>query len=223
MNFVISEKKCDKITIISICGGNKMDIETLKKNFEDHKFHTSFFETKEEAAAYLKEKIHGEQVGFGGSVTLQEMGLYDILKEDNDMAWHWRDDMPAAEARKKAMSSTVYILSANGVAETGELVNIDGTGNRVAASLFGPKRVFYIVGKNKIAPDLSGALKRAKNIACTRNAVRLGVATPCRASADDHCYNCSSPARICNATVILERPMNGMETEIVFINEELGY
>lgn len=200
-----------------------MDIETLKKNFEDHKFHTSFFETKEEAAAYLKEKIHGEQVGFGGSVTLQEMGLYDILKEDNDMAWHWRDDMPAAEARKKAMGSTVYILSANGVAETGELVNIDGTGNRVAASLFGPKRVFYIVGKNKIAPDFSGALKRAKNIACTRNAVRLGVATPCGARADDHCYNCSSPARICNATVILERPMNGMETEIVFINEELGY
>lgn len=200
-----------------------MDIQTLKKNFENHKFHTSFFETKEEAGAYLKEQIRGELVGFGGSVTLRDMGLDRILKENNEVVWHWLDDMPAAEARRKAMNASVYILSANGVSETGELVNIDGTGNRVAASLFGPKRVYYVVGKNKIAPDLHSAINRAKNVACTKNAVRLGVKTPCAAAGGERCYDCSSPARICNATVILERPMNGMETEIVFVNEELGY
>lgn len=200
-----------------------MDYQLLKKNFENHKFRTSCFETKEEAAAYLKETIHGERIGFGGSITIKEMGLDQILKEDNEVVWHWLSDMPAAEARRKAMNSTVYILSANGVSETGEIVNIDGTGNRVAASLFGPKRVFYVVGKNKIAPDLHSAINRAKNIACTKNAVRLGVKTPCAANGGDHCYDCNSPARICNATVILERPMNGTETEIVFVNEELGY
>ena len=121
------------------------------------------------------------------------------------------------------MDSTVYILSANGVSETGELVNIDGTGNRAAASLFGPERVFYVIGRNKIAPDLHSAIARAKNTACTKNARRLGVKTPCTASGELHCYDCNSPARICSATVILERPCNGMTVELVFINEDLGY
>ena len=123
-----------------------MDYGKLKKNFEDHRFLTSYFETREEAAAYLKEKIRGEKVGFGGSMTCQEMGLYELLKENNQVVWHWKDEMTAAEARRAAMDSTVYILSANGVSETGELVNIDGTGNRAAASLFGPERVFYVIG-----------------------------------------------------------------------------
>lgn len=200
-----------------------MDYQVLKKNFENHKFHTSYFETKEEAAAYLKESIHGELVGFGGSKTLKEMDLDWFLKEDNEVVWHWLKDMPAAKARKKARDSTVYVLSANGVSETGELVNIDATGNRVSTSIFGPKKVYYVVGKNKIAPDLHSAINRARNTACTRNAIRLGVKTPCAANSGDRCYNCSSPARICNATLILERPCNGMEVEIVFVNEELGY
>lgn len=200
-----------------------MNYQALKKNFEEHRFHTSYFAAKEEAAAYLKEKIHGEQVGFGGSMTLKAMGLDSILKEDNEVVWHWLDDMPAAEARRKAMNSTVYILSANGVSETGELVNIDGTGNRLSASLFGPKKVYYVIGKNKIAPDLPSAIRRARNIACTQNAMRFGVKTPCVANGGDRCYDCSSPMRICNATVILERPMVGMEIELLFVDEELGY
>lgn len=171
----------------------------------------------------LKEKIRGEKVGFGGSMTCQEMGLYELLKENNQVVWHWKDEMTAAEARRAAMDSTVYILSANGVSETGELVNIDGTGNRAAASLFGPERVFYVIGRNKIAPDLHSTIARAKNTACTKNARRLGVKTPCAASEELRCYDCNSPARICSATVILERPCNGMTVELVFINEDLGY
>ena len=174
-----------------------MDYGKLKKNFEDHRFLTSYFETREEAAAYLK--------------------------ENNQVVWHWKDEMTAAEARRAAMDSTVYILSANGVSETGELVNIDGTGNRAAASLFGPERVFYVIGRNKIAPDLHSTIARAKNTACTKNARRLGVKTPCAASEELRCYDCNSPARICSATVILERPCNGMTVELVFINEDLGY
>ena len=121
------------------------------------------------------------------------------------------------------MESTVYILSANGVAETGELVNIDGTGNRLAASLFGPKRVYYIIGKNKIAPDLASAVERARNTACTKNAMRFQIHTPCVADGGKKCYDCNSPERICNAFLILERPLNGMEVELLFVDEELGF
>ena len=198
-----------------------MDYQVLKKNFEDHRFKTAYFETKEEAAAYLKDQIHGVTVGFGGAITSEEMGLYELLGEDNTVYWHWKQ--PADEARRNAQSAEVYILSANGVSETGELVNIDGTGNRVATSIFGPKKVYYIVGKNKIAPDLPSAMKRAKDIAAAKNAVRLNRKTPCVANGGDRCYNCNSPERICGVTVIVERPSGGMEVEILFVNEELGY
>lgn len=80
-----------------------------------------------------------------------------------------------------------------------------------------------MIGRNKIAPDLHSAIARAKNTACTKNARRLGTKTPCTASRELRCYDCNSPARICSATVILERPCNGMTVELVFINEELGY
>ena len=86
-----------------------MDYGKLKKSFEDHRFLTSYFETKEEAASYLKDKIRGERVGFGGSMTCQEMGLYEVLKENNQVVWHWKDEMTAAEARRAAMDSTVDI------------------------------------------------------------------------------------------------------------------
>lgn len=198
-----------------------MDYQVLKKNFENHRFQTSYFETKEEAAAYLKEKIHDTTVGFGGSVTSTEMGIYEILGENNQVFWHWMK--PGRETLKQAQNVEVYILSANGVSETGELVNIDGTGNRVAASIFGPKKVYYIVGKNKIAPDLPSAMKRARDTAAAKNAVRLNRNTPCAANGGDQCYNCNSPERVCGVTVIVERPSGGMEVEILFVNEELGY
>lgn len=196
-----------------------MNIELLKKNFESHGFHTCFFQTKEEAASYLKENIHGKTVGFGGSMTAQELGLYELLGEENTVYWHWKE--PGRETLLKAQNAEVYILSANGVSESGELVNIDGSGNRVSASIFGPKKVCYVIGKNKIAPDLMSAIKRAKDTAASKNAVRLSRKTPCAAAGT--CHNCSSPDRICNVTVIVERPSVGMEVEILFVNEELGY
>ena len=198
-----------------------MNYELLKKNFEGHRFHTSYFPTKEEAAEYLTGKIHGELVGFGGSMTVKEMGLDECLSKDNEIVWHWLT--PGQEARLKARDASVYILSANGVSETGEIVNIDGTGNRLAASLFGPKRVFYVVGRNKIEPDLPAAMKRARNVAAAKNARRLQTKTPCAADGGKQCYECTSPERICCATVILERPCQGMEVEIIFIDEDLGF
>ena len=197
-----------------------MNCEVLKRNFESHEFKTSFFETKEEAAIYLKGKIREQKVAFGGSMTLKEMELDRVLSEENQVIWHWLD--PGEDTLWRAREAQSYITSANGVSETGELVNIDGNGNRVSQTLFGPKKVYFVVGSNKIEKNLNKALLRARNVAAPLNAKRLQAATPC-SSGKDGCCDCNSPKRLCRATVILERPVNGMEAEIVFVNEPLGY
>lgn len=182
-------------------------------------FAVSRFGTAAEAAEYLNRSIDNKTVGFGGSVTLQEMGLYETLGSHNQVVWHWQG---GPELRREAMTTQVYLTSVNGLAETGELINIDGSGNRVAGSLFGHEKVYLVVGRNKIAPTYEEALWRARNIAAPKNAQRLGAKTPCAAKGD-RCYDCASPGRICRALVVLWEPMTGMETEVVLVDEELGY
>ena len=116
------------------------------------------------------------------------MGLAERLRENNEVIWHW--DIPGRETLLQAREAKVYLASANGVSETGELVNIDGTGNRVSQTLYGPEKIYFIVGSNKIEPDLARAMERAKNVAAPKNARRLGSATPCAAKGD-RCYDCS--------------------------------
>ena len=194
-----------------------MDYGKLKKNFEDHRFLTSYFETREEAAAYLKEKIRGEKVGFGGSMTCQEMGLYELLKENNQVVWHWEGG-----ALRDAVLTDVYITSANALAETGEIVNIDGNGNRVSSTLYGHQKVYFLVGVNKVAPDFEAALWRARNVAAPKRAQSMGCRTPCAAKAD-RCYDCKSPERICRGLAVLwARPNATEEMEVVLIGEALG-
>ena len=107
--------------------------------------------------------------------------------------------------------------------ETGELINIDGTGNRVASTIFGHEEVYFIVGINKLAPDYDAALWRARNVASPKNARRLGKKTPC-AVRGDKCYDCKSPERICRALAVLwERPTGIGRAEVVLVNEPLGY
>ena len=119
------------------------------------------------------------------------------------------------------MGTDVYLTSANGLAETGEIINIDGAGNRVASTLFGHGKVYFVIGRNKLAPTYEEALWRARNIASPRNAQRLGKKTPC-AVRGDRCYDCKSPDRICRGLVVLWGPMTGTETEILLVDEDLG-
>lgn len=194
------------------------DYTALTKNLEERGFTPKVFATAAEAADYLDREIDGVSVGFGGSMTVQEMGLYPRLAAHNEAVWHW--DKAGLD---KAAATDVYICSVNGLAETGEIVNIDGTGNRVASTLFGHKRVYLVVGKNKLAPDYDRALWRARNIASPKNAQRLGVQTPCAAKGDK-CYDCKSPQRICRGLVVLwEKPRSVERMEVVLIDEELGY
>ena len=196
-----------------------MDYAKIRKNFENHGFSTQFFSTGEEARDYLVNTLKRQTIGFGGSATLREIGLYEALQETNAVVWH--NMVLSDDVRRLANSARIYITSANALAETGEIVNIDGTGNRISMTAFGPETCYYIVGKNKITPTLQEALHRAKHVAAPRNAKRLRRKTPCARQADK-CYNCNTPERICRMTIIMDRVPFGMKSEIIFIDQDLG-
>lgn len=197
-----------------------MDIEKTIDRLRSRGFAVSRFETKEEASAYLAREIQGTTVGIGGCKTADEMGLYDTLKAcGNEVFWHWR--APGTETLDRANAAEVYIAGANAIAETGEVLFIDGRGNRLAGLCFGEKTVYILAGINKLCPDFDSALNRARNVAAVKNCERFPVKTPCKL--DGKCHDCRTPGRICNALMVLWGPMLGMKKlEIVIINEELG-
>lgn len=201
-----------------------MNFEIIRKNLEDRGYKVSCFETAKEAADYMNIQINGKTVGFGGSMTLEEIGLYERLSIHNDVRWHQRipEGKTSKEVRLAANAAEIYVSSVNGLAETGEIINIDGNCNRVAAIFYGHEKIYLVVGANKIAKDYDSALWRARNIASPLNAKRLGMKTPCAVKAD-RCYDCKSSDRICRGlSVLWSKPMTG-EFELVLINEKLGY
>lgn len=194
------------------------DFETVRKNLEANGFEVSCFATAEEACGYLDQKLNGKTVSHGGSVTLQELGLLDRLESHSTLYRHQRGN-----TAPEAATAQVYLASVNGLAETGEIINIDGNCNRVASTMYGHEELYLIVGRNKLAPDYDAALWRARNIAAPKNAQRLGLKTPCAAKGDK-CYNCNSPSRICRALTVLWRKPRGINrAEVVLIDQELGY
>ena len=201
-----------------------MDFTQLAENLQKRGFAVSCFSTAAEATAYLDRSIHEKTVGLGGSVTLDQMGVYETLSLHNDVRWHWRipEGKTVADLRSEANDTQIYLSSVNGIAETGEIINIDATCNRVAAILYGHEKVYLVAGNNKIAPDYEGALSRARNIAAPLNAQRLGKKTPCAVNAD-RCYDCSSPDRICRSLSVLWNAPLGGDFEVILIDEALGY
>ena len=197
------------------------DLEKTRKNLENRGFRAHVFATGAEAADYLAQTLHNTCIGIGGSVTIDEIGAYDRLSADNDVIWRWKK--PTPDSRERGAAAETFLCSANGVSETGEIVNIDGYGNRVAPTIYGPQRVFLVVGKNKIAPDLNGAIDRARNIAAPLNARRLNRHTPC-AVGEPHCHDCRSPEKICGVmTVFFMPPTSIKEFHVILVDEDLGY
>ncbi|MCI8809996.1 MAG: LUD domain-containing protein [Oscillibacter sp.] len=191
-----------------------MDFTTVKRNLENRGYLVHVFASGQEAAAYLDGALDGKDVGCGGSMTLNALGIPAMLEKHNRVF--------GLSDRREAMNANVYLTSANALAETGEMINIDNTGNRTASTLYGHEKVYFVIGRNKLAPTLEDALWRARNIAGPKNAQHLGRKTPC-AVKGDHCYDCRSPERICRCLVILWEPMNRMEAEVLLIDEELGF
>lgn len=197
------------------------DLEKTRKNLEGRGFRVHRFASGAEAAEFLVQTLHGTSIGIGGSVTIDEIGVYDRLSADNDVIWRWKK--PTPDSRERGAAAETFLCSANGVSETGEIVNIDGYGNRVAGTIYGPQRVFLVVGRNKIAPDLNGAIDRARNIAAPLNARRLNRHTPC-AVGEPRCHDCRSPEKICGVmTVFFMPPTSIKEFHVILVNEDLGY
>ena len=180
--------------------------------------------TMEDAKAIVLKMIpDGASVGFGGSVTVREMGLYDELKKTGRMThWHWMNDEPKPDVFALAAAADVYLTSSNAITADGCLVNIDGTGNRVGAMIAGPKEVIVIAGANKIVNGgIPQAIARIKTVACPKNARRLGLNTPCATL--DRCDSANCQKGMCNVTSIIERPVGGHKITIVLVDEEAGY
>lgn len=196
----------------------------LKKNLEEKGYRAEVFATKEEAVAYIDSQIDGRTVGIGGSQTVREMNLFGALKKHNEVYWHGEkpENMTVLETRKAAVASSVYISSVNAVSMDGMIVNIDGTGNRVAGTTFGPDDVYYVIGCNKVAEDVDSAIYRARNVAAPKNAQRLSRKTPC-AVKGDKCYDCKSPERICRTLSVMWCAPEGRSYHVILVGEELGY
>ena len=192
------------------------DLQKAARALERRGYDVRTFSTAAEAAAYLDGQIDGKTVGIGGSMTVKQLGVADRLAGHNTVIWHW-----SGGDRDEAARAQVYCTSVNALAETGEMVSIDGTGNRLAGMLFGHEKVYFVVGKNKLTGSFEEAVSRARNAAAPRRAAQMGRKVPCAAGAD-RCCDCRSPERICGALLTLWQPMTGMAAEVVLIDQELG-
>lgn len=184
-----------------------------------------YTDTAEKAKIIALDMIpEGSSVGFGGSITLSEIGLMDELKKRNYQLINPTGDIPIDEKtrlRREAITSDYYFTGTNAVTLDGKLVNIDGTGNRVASMIFGPKHVIVITGVNKISRTLEDALNRAKEEAAVMNARKLKRKTPCAITGK--CSDCQSEERICNITTIIDRKPRETDITVIIIGEELGF
>ena len=201
----------------------EIDYNALIKALSSRRFLPEVFDTAEEAKAAALRIIGSRSVGIGGSATVRDMKLAEALQENgNEVYWHWLVAKEAKQAaRDKALNADVYMCSSNALTADGQLVNIDGTGNRAAGLIYGPHEVIVIVGKNKLVGSLDEAVERIKRDACPTNARRLGLDTPCARTGQ--CYDCRTAARMCNVTFILEAPTRPVKAfHVLIVKEDLG-
>lgn len=200
---------------------NKKKIEYVIKNLEKRNITGYYCENVEEANRKILSLIGEEDVvSWGGSATLDQLGIKEKLTNVIDATKAPAEK--AYEERRKTLMADVYLTGTNAVTMDGELVNIDGTGNRVAAMCFGPKKVIVVAGVNKIAEDEASALARIRTEACPANGIRLGKKTPCAVTGK--CGHCLTTGQtMCSYTVTTR--FSGIPDRIcvVLINDVLGY
>lgn len=198
--------------------GIEKTLKALKKN----KIEAVFYERSSEAVTALLTEIAPDQtVGIGGSVTVKSLELPEkLLERGNQVFFHWLNPEKSSEIRRNALKADIYLSSTNALTEEGQLVNIDGVGNRVVGMIYGPKKVFIICGINKIVGNLDEAIQHIKSNTY-KNARRLNLKTPCAVTGN--CNDCDSPQRMCSVTTIIHRKPAETELKVILIGEELGY
>lgn len=199
-------------------------IQRTMKMLEHNNMAAHYAPTIQDAQQLVKQLIpQGATVACGGSMSLQEAGIMGILRSGDYTFWDREavDITQQDEILRKAFFADYYLSSSNAVTEQGELYNVDGNANRVAALCFGPKHVICVVGYNKIVPTLEDAKERVEAIAAPANTIRLQRDTPCAVTG--HCENCHSPQRICCTTVIHQQQREPGRIHVIIVGEELGY
>jgi len=205
------EKRCKEV------------VNALKKNNFEAEYFAKALEAKEKIISLIPE---GSSVARCGSTTLTRLNVFkELAKKGCNVIDPYVPGLPPEETfkrRREVFYSDFLLSSANAITYDGKIVNVDGIGNRVAGIIFGPKRAIILAGKNKIVPDVESALKRIKDVAAPLNARRLKKDVPCRVLG--RCPgDCSSPERMCNVTVILEKRPSASRITVFLVGEDLGF
>ncbi len=204
---------------------NERLAKTLIKNLQRRHIEGFYCATGEAAVKKVSELIaDGNSVTWGGTMTVRDLGIPDYLRKRGTLEVLDRDLAETPEEKQamylRAFSTDIYLTSANAISEDGVIVNIDGNGNRVAAITWGPKKVIFVIGMNKVAQTVEAALSRARGTASPINAARFDIKPPCQV--DGVCHNCNSPESICNYIHFLRNSPKGRHV-VVLVGENLGY
>lgn len=196
----------------------------VAENFNKRGFEAYYCPTKDEALQKAISLIpENHVVSWGGSVSINDIGLRPYVLEHRQVID--RDTAKTPEERKellrKALLCDTFIMGTNAATEDGQLYNIDGTGNRVAALIFGPKQVVVVVGMNKVEPTLEAAITRARSVASPMNMQRFSKKTPCAVTG--MCADCLSPDSICNQMVRTRRCAPAGRIKVILVGENLGF
>lgn len=205
---------------------NEKKIERTIKSLEENNMNGYLVHSKQELIDKINEITkEGELVGCGGSATLNEVGVLEHLRSgryeflDRYEANLTQKDLK--EMYRKSFCADTYFTSTNAITENGELYNVDGNGNRVAAMLYGPDKVIVVAGINKIVKDVNEAISRNEQIAAPANTKRLNTKTPCVTTGK--CMDCKSPDRICCEFTLIKRQRTSGRIHVIFLNESLGF
>jgi L-lactate utilization protein LutB len=207
----------------------ELRLQSCKDALGKNNFEAFIAQTPAEAGQIVIDQILPEidvkSVSWGDSLTLYESDVLEFFKKDSEITLIETFDEKVSreeiiERRRNALLSDLFFSGTNAVVETGALVNLDMTGNRVAGMVFGPKWVVIMVGRNKIVSDLEQAMDRIKNLAAPANAIRHEQKTPCVKTS--YCMDCNSPARICNIWTIHEKSYPKGRIKVILINQDLG-
>ncbi len=201
-------------------------IDRTMRNLKDNGFNAAYAHDIREAKDMVLGMIEpGMSVGIGGSVTVRSMGIIEELKSRGNKVFdHWEAGHTPDEVfdiRRAQITSDVFLSSTNAITMSGELINIDGTGNRVASMIFGPKKVIVVAGANKIVETVEDGIKRARNVAAPLNSIRLNKNNSCNHTGI--CSDCNTRDRICKITTIIERKPDYTDFNIVLVGEDMGY
>ncbi len=196
------------------------------KALERHGFSAAFVENKDEAREAVLGLIpDGATVGIGGSMTIREIGVLNVLeKKGHKLFDHWKPGLSAEELmviRRAQLTCDVFLTSVNAMTAGGELVSCEGIGNRIAAMTFGPRKVIVVAGVNKLTSDIPAAMRRVKDVAAPQALSGMDLELPCQHTGS--CQECDSPKRGCRVTLIMERKPSSTDITVILVGQSLGF